>query len=217
MTLFDIIGLLILGVSAIAGLARGAIQEVSQVGAFIVAIFVSTFALRFTGPIAMAAVKPHWAANVVALGAVFLATYLTLRLIAGALTRKVRQTKGLGAADRLIGGGFGLLRGLVILGMVGLLLNIAMPNHTGPAWITGAKLYPVSLDGAVALEALAPRGSALAGQLKPRIAAAMDAEQSGGGSDLSPPATSSAVGQSDNIGYTAAARKGLDDVVERTR
>ncbi|MBV9512284.1 MAG: CvpA family protein [Caulobacteraceae bacterium] len=215
MTLFDIIGLVILGVSVVAGLARGAVREVSHVGAFVLAVFAATFALRYTGPMAVAAVKPHWAANTVALALVFLAVYLVLRLAAAALTRGLRQTKTLGAVDRLIGGGFGLVRALVVLGVIGLMLNAAMPNGAAPSWITQAKLYPLSKASAVALKALAPKGASLAGQLKPQVDAAVSAEDRPGG-DASP-ATSSAVGQSDDIGYTAAARKGLDDVVEKTR
>ena len=51
MTLFDFIAILILAVSGIVGFVRGATREVMTVLAFILAVLISIFALRFTGPI----------------------------------------------------------------------------------------------------------------------------------------------------------------------
>jgi membrane protein required for colicin V production len=206
MTLFDLFTLLILGVSLIVGLARGAIQEVANVVSFSLAVFIALFALRFTGPIAMKSVHPVWAANGVAIIVVFLAVYLVLRVIAGAMTRSVHQTKTLGAIDRLIGGGFGVLRGLVLLGVIGLLLSVLLPPERMPAWITSAKSYPLAQASAVALRALAPKGAALAATLKPQLSTAT-------GGDPSQDAT---VEKNGDSGYDAAARKGLDDVVEKS-
>jgi membrane protein required for colicin V production len=215
MTLFDIIALLILGVSAVVGLARGGIREVANVASFILAIFIATYALRYTGPIAVKAVRPVWAANAVAILIVFVAAYVLLRVTAGALTKSAHKTKGLGALDRLIGGGFGLLRGLVLLGVIGILLSVAMPYDRTPGWITNAKLYPLSLASATALRALAPKGAMVAASIKPAVDTAISEEGAAAGAG-SPPATSSGVGQSEDSGYSAAARKGLDDVVERS-
>jgi membrane protein required for colicin V production len=214
MTLFDLFTLIILGVSLIVGLARGAIQEVANVASFVLAVFIAMFALRFTGPIAVRSIHPAWAANAAAVVVVFLAAYLLLRVIAGMLTRTVHQTKALGAIDRLIGGGFGLLRGLVLLGVIGLLLSVLLPPERMPAWITSAKSYPLAQGSAVALRALAPRGAALAATLKPALGK-VAAAAAGGDSGQSP--QSSAVGQAGDSGYSAAARKGLDDVLEKSR
>jgi len=210
MTLFDLITLLILGVSLIVGLARGAIQEVANVASFVLAVFIAIFALRFTGPIAVKSVHPAWAADAVAVVVVFLAAYLLLRVTAGALTRSVHQTKALGAIDRLIGGGFGILRGLVLLGVIGLLLSVLLPPERMPAWITSAKSYPLAQGSAVALRALAPRGAALAATLKPTLKPTLGKPAG----DDQP--QSSGVGQNTDSGYDAAARKGLDDVVEKS-
>ena len=209
MTLFDIIAALILGVSLMMGLVRGAMYEVTRVAAFVLAVFVSVFALRLTGPVAAQAIHPRWAANIAAVIIVFLAAYVLVRVIGGALTRRVQQTKGLGALDRLVGGGFGLVRGLVALGVIGLVISAALPPPRTPAWIADAKLYPLSRSSGAALRALAPKGTAFAAGLKSRMGGAL-------AEDGSPQATS-AVGQSQDSGYSAAARRGLDDVVEKTR
>jgi membrane protein required for colicin V production len=181
LTLFDIIALLILAVSV----------------------------LPFTGPVARAAVKPSWAANTVALLLIFLAVYILVRVLAAALTRGVHSTQTLGTVDRLIGAGFGLIRGLVFLGVFNLVFNLAPPPSGVPAWVGEAKLYPLSADCARTLLALAPKGSALAGRITPAIAHAV--------ANQSDPATSSAIGQTDDNSYNHPGRKGLEDAVEKSR
>jgi membrane protein required for colicin V production len=209
LTLFDIIALLILGVSALVGFARGALREVTVVVAFVIGVALAVWSLRFTGPIARAAVHPSWAANAVAVVIMFLAVYILVRVVAASLTRTVHSTQALGMIDRVIGAGFGLIRGLVLLGLFNLAFNLVPPPSGVPAWVGEAKLYPLSKACAQTLLVMAPKGSALAGRLTPAIASAVT------GGSSSAPASSAA--PSSDTGYSAAARKGLDDAVEKSR
>ena len=206
MTLFDLIVLLILGVSALVGFVRGALREVSTVVAFAVAVVVALLSLRFTGHLARAAVHPSWAASAVALIVVFLAVYVLLRVIAGAMGRGVHATKVLGSADRLLGAGIGLIRGLIVLGLFNLLFHAATPPEQAPAWITHARLYPLSQVAGKALRVLAPKGLAVAHRLSPSIAKAVGPD----GADSSRHSDS---GQSRESSYGDPASKGLNDVV----
>ena len=209
MTLFDFIALLILGVSTLVGLARGALREVTTVASFVLAVFIALWTLRFTAPLARAAVHPAWAGNAVAVIIVFLAAYVLLRVIAAAVTRSVHQTQVLGTADRLIGGAFGLLRGLVALGVLTLLFHAATPPEQVPGWIADAKLHPLAEVSATALRTLAPKGLSMAHKLSPSLSNI--AKTGGDGSQ------SSAGEKSPEDGYAHAAEKGLDDVVEKSR
>jgi membrane protein required for colicin V production len=206
LTLFDIIAVLILGVSVLVGFARGALREVATVVAFVLAVVIAIFALRFTGPFARAAVHPSWAATGVALFVVFLAAYVALRVLAGSLMRGVHNIRALGMIDRIVGSGFGLVRGLVVLGVFYLVFNLAPPPTGTPGWIANAKLYPLARACAGALRALAPKGSAIAGHITPALANAVAAG-----------AASSDSGQSDQSGYKGAAEKGLNDVAGNSR
>jgi membrane protein required for colicin V production len=210
LTLFDIIALTVLGLSVLTGLARGAMREVTTVAAFVLAAFGSLFALRFTGPLALKSVHPSWAANGVAIVSVFIVLYLALRIIGAGLTRSVRQTQTLGTLDRLIGAGFGVVRGLVLLGIFNLVFTAATPSDRMPGWISRSALYPLAQGAGAMLRAIAPKGFAMAGYLTPKIKQAVGA----GAADQ--PASSEG-GQNAEKGYDAAARKGLDDVVERLR
>ena len=210
MTLFDIIALLILSVSILVGFARGALREVTTVVALVIGVAAAILVLPFTGPVARAAVHPSWAGNAVAMLVVFLAVYILVRVAAAALTRGVHSTQALGTVDRVIGAGFGLIRGLVVLGLFNMAFNLVPPPSGVPAWVSQAKLYPLSANCARTLLALAPKGSALAGRLTPAIAGAVT-------SGAADPATSSAIGQNQDNDYSHAARKGLDDAVEKSR
>jgi membrane protein required for colicin V production len=169
MTLFDVIALLILLVSGLVGLIRGALREVMTVFAFIIAVLVSIFALRFTGPLARKAMDPDWAGNTAAVLIVFVAFYILIRVMGAGLQNKVHQTGSLGSVDRAVGVGFGLVRGLVMLGVFHLVFHAATPADRVPQWISGAALYPLSKTCAKALSKLVPEGSAVAGRLTPHL------------------------------------------------
>jgi membrane protein required for colicin V production len=82
-TLFDLVVVLLLLVSGLVGFVRGATRELITVAAFLGGALVAVFALRFTGPIARAAIDPEWAGNAAAILIVFLAVYILLRVLIG--------------------------------------------------------------------------------------------------------------------------------------
>ncbi len=210
MTLFDIIALSVLGVSALVGVVRGALREITTVVAFIAAAFAAVFSLRFIGPMARAALHPAWLGNTVALLIIFIVVYVALRIVGAGLVRSLHKTSALGALDRMVGGGFGLLRGLILLGLAYMAIHLAPPASGLPSWITEAKLYPVAAKCAEVIRTVAPKGSQFAHRLTPDIEKAV---KTGDGD----PGASSDGGQSGKTDYADTARKGLDDVVEKTR
>ena len=111
MTLFDIVAITMLLVSALIGLVRGALREMMTVIAFIGAVLAAIFSLGFTGPIARKAVNPDWAGNAAAILVVFVACYIVIRVLGSGLQNRVHQTQALGTLDRTIGVGFGLIEG----------------------------------------------------------------------------------------------------------
>jgi membrane protein required for colicin V production len=200
--MFDLIVLLILGVSALIGFFRGAVREVVTVVAFIVSVLAAVFLLRFTGPLFRHVVHPEWLASTLALIVIFLAVYIVLRVLGGRLTDKIHQSK-LGAIDRAVGLGFGLIRALVTLGLFNIVFHIATPPERTPAWVTQAKLYPLTEFSADMLRAVAPRGSAIARKVAPALKDAVTDSSQG---DNSP-----------DQGYGARDRKAMNDLLEKSR
>ena len=168
MTTFDIGAGLLLMVSGLIGLARGATREITTVAALVLAAVVSVSALRFTGPIARHSIHATWLANTAAILFMFVLAYVVFRLIGGLLTQSVQQT-ALSGIDRLLGFGIGLVRALVVLGGFTLLINAATPPERMPKWITDAKLYPLASAAGGALRTFAPRGMKIAHDVAPAL------------------------------------------------
>ena len=172
MTLFDLIVLVLLGVSALVGFVRGATRELITVIAFIVAALAAVFLLRFTGPIARGAIDPNWAGNAAAILIVFLAVYILLR-VAGAAITSASPDRGAGHVDRIAGIGVGLLRALVLIGVFHLVFHAATPPERLPRWMTDAAAYPLSTAAARGVRLFAREGSSRAEGLAPAIRSAV--------------------------------------------
>jgi membrane protein required for colicin V production len=198
MTTFDVIALIILAASAGIGFVRGGAREVVTVVASILAVVIAVAGLRISGPIARHAIRVEVLANAVAILVVFAIAYAVLSLIGHRLTRRIPGADAGSRTDRLLGVVFGLVRGVAALGVLFLLFNVATPPERTPGWVKHAALYPLSRAAGHVLIALGPEGSAVAHKVV------------GGSGDDSSPA-------SDGPGYDAASRKGVDDLVEKTR
>ena len=166
--MFDILVVLVLVVSAIFGFVRGATRELVSVLAFLAAVAAAIAALHYTSPFIMALVETEWVAKSIALLLVFLAVYIALRLLGGALARRVHETE-LGSLDRIVGLGFGLVRAVVVLGVFNLVFHAAVPVESTPPWVVGARLYPLTETAAEALRTLAPKGILVAGKVAPAL------------------------------------------------
>ena len=207
MTNLDYILGAVLLISAAVGFIKGATREVVAVAAFILAVMGAIIGLRFTAPILLAVFDVEWLAKAVALLATFLVIYIVLRLLGGMLTKRLHATE-LGAIDRAVGLGFGLIRALVILGVFNLVFHAATPPERTPRWVIDAKLYPLTAFCADVLTALAPRGVEMFDKVAPALEGTISASD-----DTSP---HSGKDKRNTTGYEARDRKALDDLVEKS-
>ena len=147
MTALDIFVLLTLGGAAMVGFVRGFAHEVLALIAWIVAIaalklFHTPLTMKLTGITGGAS-----GAAVLAFALLFLPTYLGTRLFARAVGVRTRRSL-LGPVDRVLGGGFGMLKGLIGATMVFLLANLAVDLVYGgtaprPDWMAKSRNYPL--------------------------------------------------------------------------
>ena len=161
MTVFDIVFVLIVLVSALVGYARGAIKEVVTLFAFLLAALAAVYALPFSGKLFRGFVHPAWAGNATAVLVVFVLAYVLLRVIGGLLTRHVHSS-ALGGVDRAAGGVFGVGRALVLAGAFFLVFSAVTPPELSPRWITAGATWPVARASGRALTLFAPGGMKLA-------------------------------------------------------
>jgi membrane protein required for colicin V production len=207
MTPFDIIAGVILLVSAVVGFARGASRELTSALSFIAAAIIALLGLRITGPLFRSLMDPDWAATAAAILVLFVIAFIGLRMLGAALTKTLHADAALGTLDRLMGLAFGLIRGLVVLGVFNLVFNMATPPDRVPSWVSKSALYPLSTASARVLKVFAPKGTALAGKLAPAIEDAVHDGASDKPSDGKPGEPS----------YDRTQRRSVDDLVEKSR
>jgi membrane protein required for colicin V production len=146
-TALDIIVLLLVGGAAVLGFLRGFTTEVLSLMAWIVAVFaVKLFHDPVTG-LLTGVVGTAGGAMVLAFALVFGVTFLGGRLTARAIGRRTRQS-ALGSFDRVLGVGFGALKGLIIAAVGYLAVNLVYDTIYGgkaqrPEWMAKSYTYPL--------------------------------------------------------------------------
>lgn len=144
MTGFDIAVLLLVGVGAITGFLRGFVQEMLALLSWIF----SLFAIHYLHTPLSRALEPMIGtasgATVLAFALLLLVPYAAVKLIAGWLGAKSRSSI-LGPIDRVLGFGFGGIKGLIIVVLAFSVLVLGYDTVWGvggrPDWITQARTY----------------------------------------------------------------------------
>ena len=147
MTALDIFVLLALGGGALVGFVRGFVQETLVLAAWLAGIVAL---ILFHAP--TAAAVSHLAsgptgASALAFVMLFLPAYILMRLLAHRLGRQARASR-LMPLDRLLGGGFGMLKGLIGATLFFLLANLGTdlvygPKAERPEWMRDSRTYPL--------------------------------------------------------------------------
>lgn len=147
MNAIDILVLLLIGGCAIFGLMRGFVQETLSLIAWVLAIF----AIRLFHASATELVTPFVGstsgAAVLAFALVFGVTFGAGKLLAHAIGRRTRQSV-LGPVDRVLGAGFGAVKGLIGATLVFLAFSLVYDTFYGsgarrPDWLSDARTYPL--------------------------------------------------------------------------
>ena len=157
MTGFDIIVLIILGVAAVGGFLRGFVQEVLSLAAWVLAVFAIHYMhTDLTAWLNNNIIETPTGAAILAFALLLLIPYAAMKLIAGRMGEASRASL-LGPIDRVLGFGFGVLKGTIVVVMAFALLVLGYEPiwesaPTGrPPWIVNARTYPIVKAGADAL------------------------------------------------------------------
>ena len=134
----DLVIIAIVGLSVITGLSRGFIKELIALGVWIVAIWLAFTYLSTVEGMLLPYLHDQTVRKVVAFIAILLATIIAggvVNLVLGLILRH----SGLSGTDRLLGMGFGFVRGVFIVALIMLVLQMAaIPNH----FLQQSRLYP---------------------------------------------------------------------------
>ena len=165
MTGFDYIVFGIVGIAAIGGFQRGFVQEILSLAAWILAIF----AIKYLHVPLTAALRDYIggdiATAVLAFALLLLIPYAAMKVIANNVGA-VSRSSMLGPVDRVLGFGFGALKGMLIVVIAFSLLVVGYDtvwSYKGrPNWITTARSYElVDASSRSLVEVLAERRARL--------------------------------------------------------
>ncbi len=147
LTGLDILVLLAVGIAGVRGVMRGFIVEATSLAAWLVAIFAVKFLHTPVSAMLVAPVGTHTGAAVLALVLIFAVVFFGVKFAGRAMSQATRNSV-LGPFDRVLGLGFGALKGLIAATVgflfVSLLLNMTSASDAPrPEWMTKAKTYPL--------------------------------------------------------------------------
>ena len=147
MSALDIFVLLLLLGGAAVGFVRGFVYEFLSLLAWAAAItaiklFHTQLSAGLSGVVGTAE-----GSAVLAFALLFVPTFVLVKLLARSLGVKTRRSL-LGPVDRVLGGGFGLVKGLLAATLFFLFANLATDlvygaNAERPAWMTNSRTYPL--------------------------------------------------------------------------
>jgi membrane protein required for colicin V production len=140
--------LLLIGGGAV-GFVRGFVHEILSLFAWLVAIaMLKLFHAQLWTGIEKSFHASYSAAAVLAFAILFVPSFVLIKLLARQLGGRTRRHAVLGPFDRVLGGGFGALKGLLGATLFFLLANLATdmvygPQAERPNWMTKSSTYPL--------------------------------------------------------------------------
>ena len=149
MSALDVFVFLLLIGGAAVGFVRGFVHELISLLAWIVGIaMLKLFHAQLWSGLENSFHTSPAAGAVLAFALLFVPSFLLVKLLARSLGGRTRRHKLLGPFDRVLGGGFGLLKGLLGATLFFLLANLATdlvygPQADRPQWMTKSRTYPL--------------------------------------------------------------------------
>lgn len=144
LTAFDIFFFAAIGLFALLGLKRGFVTEILGLLAWVGGIIAVNLYFDTGVELASRFIDSTVAASVLSVIALFLLTYFLLSLVAKALGGRVKNSV-IGPLDRLLGLGFGAVKGLLLAVLAWMLLTLVFDLAPGdrPDWLADARSGPV--------------------------------------------------------------------------
>jgi membrane protein required for colicin V production len=154
-TFLDCLIVLIIVVSAGYAAWRGFLWETLTVFAWVAAAFACLYFGPYVIPLTRDMVSEPWLASVLAYAAVFLAVFIPFAFMSHRFSESVKNSP-IGPLDRAAGVAFGVVRGMVVVGLAYLAFTYFVPIRQHPHWVTEARLLPVVQSTADVLLSVVP-------------------------------------------------------------
>ena len=157
-TFVDFLVVAVVMVSTVYAAYRGFLNETLTIFAWAAAAFATLYFGPWLVPMARSMVTAHWLADVAAYAGVFLVVFIPLSFMSHRFSQSVKNSP-IGPLDRGLGIAFGVVRGLVVVGICYIAFTKFEPPTEQPHWLTGARTYPIIQTTALTLLAAIPNQS----------------------------------------------------------
>ena len=216
---FAIIG--VIALSAVFAFARGFVREALSIVAWVGAAMITLYGFAYAYGAIIRFVTTPLLADLIAGAGLFVVSLIVLTILTGSVARFVNSS-ALSPIDRTLGLIFGLARGLVLVSLAYLVVDISLPANDRPGWIKEAKSERFLAKGAEMLrtalpESLQIRTAGVADDAHKGLDRAQDAQRAmrALSSPVAPlPAKS---GQETTPSYKSGDRRDMDRLIENTR
>jgi len=146
---------LVIIVSTIYATYRGFVSETLSILAWAAAAFATLWFGPWIAYWLRNMVSPPWLGEVIGYAAVFLVVVIPLSFASFRFSEGVKKSP-VSALDRALGSAFGVVRGLVIVGIAYVIFTAIVPIANQPGWISRARLLPLIQISAQVITSIIP-------------------------------------------------------------
>ncbi len=155
MNVLDFAIIAIIGLSAIFAFARGFVREALSIIAWVGAAAITLYGFNSIYAMTLRFVTTPLLADLIAGAGLFVTSLIVLTIITGYLAR-FADSGALSPINRTLGLIFGLARGLVLVSLAYLVVDISLPQSDRPPWLKEAKSERFLAKGADLLRTALP-------------------------------------------------------------
>lgn len=155
MNWLDIVLLILVAGSAISAFRKGFSRELVGFGAVIVGLVLGSWFYGTAGSFLLPYLSSRAVANFIGFILVF-GGVLVLGSLAGRAMQRFMKSVGLSVFDRLLGVGFGVVRGLLVAIVLVMAMMAFSPDRRPPRAVLDSRLSPYVVDAAGVCASMAP-------------------------------------------------------------
>ncbi len=156
MNAVDLAVLAVIALSAIFAFARGLVREALSIVAWLGAALITIYGFAYAEGVVGHFVTTPLLAELIAGAGLFLVALIGLTILTGYIAR-FAHSSALSPIDRTLGLVFGVGRGLVLVSVAYLVVDISLPQPDRPGWLQNARSAPFLAQGADMLRGLLPQ------------------------------------------------------------
>lgn len=138
----DLIVLAVLGLSGLLSFFRGFVREVLSLGAWLGASIITLYTFPKVTEFIEPNIQSKVAAGGIAALGVFILSLVGLSIFTGLLVKFLKPSKEIGVLDNIVGLGFGVARGALLLAVAFYAMALVMKKDDFPDWVKESTSAP---------------------------------------------------------------------------